>query len=87
VARTAGGTIRGWGRPYFDFFRERAPQLPWSTALVTPILPTIVLNPRLNQIGPLDFARMREAIAAGEEAVTARLGEIRALLSVEQETS
>lgn len=84
VARTAGGAIRGWGRPYFDFFRDRAPQLPWSTALDTSTRPTVVLNPRLGRIGPLDFARMREAITAGEEAVTSRLGEIRALLAAER---
>ena len=84
MARTAGGAIRGWGRPYIEFFRERTPQLPWSTALDVPARPTVVLNPLLGRIGPLDFSRMREAITAGEEAVTSRLGEIRALLAVER---
>jgi predicted acylesterase/phospholipase RssA len=87
IARTAGGAIRGWSRPYIEFFRERAPQLPWTTPLDAPICPTVVLNPRLGRIGPLDFARMREAITAGEEAVTSRLGEIRALLSSERGAS
>ena len=85
IARTAGGAIRGWSRPYIEFFRERAPQLPWSTALEMHHTPTLVLNPRLGRIGPLDFALMREAITAGEEAVTSRLDEIRALLSAEHD--
>jgi predicted acylesterase/phospholipase RssA len=84
IARTAGGAIRGWSRPYIEFFRERAPHLPWSMALETSIPATLVLNPRLGRNGPLDFARMREAITAGEEAVTSRLGEIRALLSTDR---
>lgn len=85
LARSAGGTIRGWSRPYIDFFRDRAPQLPWSASPVATTAPTIVLNPQLARVGPLDFGRMREAIAAGEEAVASRLGEIRALLADAQD--
>ncbi|HEY8599955.1 MAG TPA: patatin-like phospholipase family protein [Thermomicrobiales bacterium] len=83
IARTAGGAIRGWSRPYFEFFRDRAPQRHWSAPIGTSTPPVVILNPGLGRIGPLDFARMREAIAAGEEAVTSRLGEIRARLGIE----
>lgn len=80
LARTAGGAIRGWGRPYIDFFRERAPQLPWPSIATESTIPTVVLTPHLVQIGPLDFGRMRDATTAGEEAVAMRLDEIRAIL-------
>jgi NTE family protein len=81
LARTAGGAIRGWSRPYIDYFRDRAPQLPWPTSTLADPVPTLVLNPQLARIGPLDFGRMREAIWAGEEATVGRLDEIRALLT------
>ena len=73
-ARTAGGAVRGWGRPYVEFFRARAPQLPWRGAIpVATAPPTLILTPALDRFGALDFARMREAIAAGEAAVLAGL--------------
>lgn len=81
LARTAGVAFRGWSRPYIDFFRDRAPRLPWPVVPVAPTVPTVILNPQLARIGALDFGRMREAISAGEEAVTGRLDEIRALLA------
>jgi predicted acylesterase/phospholipase RssA len=78
LARTAGSVVRGWGRPYVEFFRARAPQPPWPGAIpASPALPTLILTPRLDRLGALDFARMREAIAAGEAAVAAVLGEWR----------
>lgn len=75
LARAAGGVVRGWGRPYVDFFRARAPQLPWTTPAPVAAPPTIILTPHLERLGALDFARMRDAIAAGEAAVAAWLGE------------
>ena len=81
LARTAGGAIRGWSRPYIDYFCDRTRQLPWPTGVTVAPVPTLVLNPELRGIGPLDFGRMREAIRAGEEATLMRLDEVRALLS------
>ena len=81
LARAAGGAVRGWSRPYIEFFRERAPQLPWPAVPSQPAPPALILSPRLERLGPLDFGRVREAITAGEEAVAARLGEIQALLA------
>ena len=81
LARTAGGAIRGWSRPYIDYFRDRTPQFPWPTNTVAHPVPTVVLSPQLSRIGPLDFGRTREAIRAGEEATLGRLDEIRALLA------
>lgn len=79
LARTAGGMVRGWGRPYVEFFRARAPQSPWPGATPAPAAPpTLILRPPLDRLGALDFARMREAIAAGEAAVAAGLREWRA---------
>ena len=76
LARTAGGVVRGWGRPYVEFFRARAPQLPWLGAIpVATAPPTLILAPDLDRFGALDFARMREAIAAGEAAVAAGLAQ------------
>lgn len=76
LAKTAGGLIRGWSRPYVDYFRERVPQLPWAMPPAEPPVPTVVLTPQLDRIGPLDFRRIRDAIAAGEEAVASRLDEL-----------
>jgi len=74
LARTAGAVVRGWGRPYVEFFRARAPQLSWLGAVpVATAPPTLILTPDLDRFGALDFARMREAIAAGEAAVAAGL--------------
>lgn len=80
LARSAGGLMRGWGRPYADFFRSRAPQLPWHAPPADEAQPAIILTPHLQRVGPLDFARVREAIVAGEAAVAARLEEIGAAL-------
>jgi len=80
LSRTVGGAVRGWGRPYVEFFRARAPQLPWLGAVPAATAPpTLILTPHLDRLGALDFARMREAIAAGEAAVTAGLREWRGL--------
>ena len=79
MARNVGGVLRGWGRHYVEFFRDHLPQLAWlDDAADAP--PTLVLSPHLDRIGPLDFNRMREAIAAGEAAVWAQIEEIRALV-------
>lgn len=86
LAKTAGGLIRGWSRPYVEFFRERVPQLPWSTPPAEAAPPTVVLAPQLDRIGPLDFRRIRDAIAAGEEAVATRMDEIKGLLRGERES-
>ncbi len=76
LARTVGGVVRGWGRPYVEFFRARTPQLPWSGAVpAAPAPPIMILTPHLDRLGALDFARMREAIAAGEAAVATGLHE------------
>jgi len=80
LAKTAGGLIRGWSRPYVEFFRERVPQLPWATPPAETAPPTVILTPRLDRIGALDFRRIRDAVAAGEEAVTTRLEEIKGIL-------
>jgi NTE family protein len=89
VARNVGGVIRGWSRPYVEFFRDHLPQLAWPEA--TPdeadAPPTIILAPPLDRIGPLDFDRVRELIAAGEEAVWSRIDEIMALLAQLGETA
>lgn len=89
MARNVGGTIRGWGRHYVEFFREHLPQLAWPDLTSQPDAapPALVLTPRLDRIGPLDFNRVRDAIAAGEEAVWGRIEEIRVLLEgrVEQD--
>jgi NTE family protein len=77
LSRTIGGVVRGWGRPYVEFFRARAPQLPWLGAVPIDTIPTLMLRPHLDRFGALDFARMREAIAAGEAAVAAGLREWR----------
>ncbi len=85
LAKSAGGLMRGWSRPYVDFFRERAAQLSWSFPTADAAPPTVVLQPRLDRVGALDFGRMRDAIAAGEEAVAGKLEEIRSLLRGEQD--
>lgn len=83
VARSVGGAIRGWGRHYVEFFREHLPHLAWPDAVAQDddLPPTLILTPTLDHVGSLDFNRMREAIAAGEEAVWSRIEEIRALLA------
>lgn len=83
VARNVGGVLRGWSQHYVEFFRDHLPQMAWleAAADAADAPPTLVLSPQLDQIGPLDFNRMREAIAAGEEAVWSRIDEIRAVLS------
>jgi predicted acylesterase/phospholipase RssA len=85
LAKTAGGLVRGWSRPYVEFFRERVPQLPWATPPAETAPPTVILTPCLDRIGALDFRRIRDAVAAGEEAVTSRLEEIKGLLRGERE--
>ena len=78
LARTAGGVMRGWSRPYIEFFRARAPQLSWRGASpVATAPPALILTPDLDRFGTLDFARIREAIAAGEAAAVAGLREWR----------
>ena len=83
VARNVGGVIRGWGRPYVEYFRDHLPQLAWPEAApdARATAPVLILSPQLDRIGPLDFARVRELIAAGEEAVWSRIDEIGALLA------
>lgn len=83
MARNVGGMLRGWRRAYAEFFRDHLSQLAWLDADhdAADAPPTLILTPHLDQIGPLDFTRVREAIAAGEEAVWARLDDIRALLA------
>jgi predicted acylesterase/phospholipase RssA len=85
VARNVGGAIRGWGRHYVEFFRDHLPHLAWPDHAphADDAPPTLILTPTLDRIGSLDFNRMREAIAAGEEAVWSRIDEIRALLARE----
>ncbi len=78
LARTVGGVVRGWGRPYVEFFRARAPQPSWLGAVpASASPPSLILRPRLDRLGALDFAQMREAITAGEAAVAAGLREWR----------
>jgi predicted acylesterase/phospholipase RssA len=84
VARSVGGAIRGWGKHYVEFFRDHLPQLAWpdlAPRAEDDAPPTLILTPTLDRIGSLDFNRMRDAIAAGEEAVWSRIEEIRALLA------
>lgn len=84
MARNVGGVIRGWSQHYVEFFRDYLPHLAWlhdDADATAP--PTIVITPQLDQIGPLDFNRMREAIAAGEAAVWSRMEEIRRVVSRE----
>jgi predicted acylesterase/phospholipase RssA len=86
MARNVGGAIRGWGRHYVEYFREHLPHLAWPELAPQPdeqTPATLILTPNLDRVGPLDFNRMRDAIAAGEEAVWARIEEIRALLARE----
>jgi NTE family protein len=87
VARNVGGAIRGWGRHYVEYFREHLPHLAWPdlTPQADDAPPTLILIPALDRVGSLDFNRMREAIAAGEEAVWSRIEEIRALIEGRKE--
>jgi predicted acylesterase/phospholipase RssA len=86
MARNVGGAIRGWGRHYVEYFREHLPHLAWPELApeLDESLRTLILTPNLDRVGPLDFNRMRDAIAAGEEAVWSRIEEIRALLARDQ---
>jgi NTE family protein len=88
MARNVGGAIRGWGRHYVEYFREHLPHLAWPELTPQPggSPQTLILTPNLDHVGPLDFNRMRDAIAAGEEAAWSRIEEIRALLARDQET-
>ncbi|MGN6564935.1 MAG: patatin-like phospholipase family protein [Thermomicrobiales bacterium] len=82
VAQSAGRAIRGWQRSYVDFFRARPGQqdAPGERGDDNGAPPAVIVTPRLDRIGQFDFRKMREAIAAGEEAVAAKLGEITAVL-------
>lgn len=75
-AHTVGRVTRGWHRQYAEFMRGHSPQV----AADPPLARTILIAPQLDKIGSLDFSKVREAIAAGERAVAARLDEIKALL-------
>lgn len=78
-SRRLGHAARGWQRVYVDFFARRLPTPP-SPPPPAPEPPELVLAPDLAGIGAVDFRKAREAIAAGERAVAARLDELRALL-------
>ena len=78
LSRTAGRITRGWRRQYADFFRAR--NLHLVADIAEPAPPTIVVAPDLARVGVFDFAKAKEAIAAGERAALAKLGEIKALL-------
>jgi predicted acylesterase/phospholipase RssA len=82
LAQSAGQAIRGWQRSYVEFFRARPGQqgVPGEYGDEDDAPPTVIVAPRLERIGQFDFRKMREAIAAGEEAVAAKLGEITTLL-------
>jgi predicted acylesterase/phospholipase RssA len=76
-SRRLGRAARGWQRAYVDFFARRLPAIP---APPPPQPPTLVLAPDLADVGSVDFRKAKEAIAAGERAVAARLDDLRALL-------
>lgn len=84
LARSVGYLTRGWQRHYVDFFRARNLPVPLADRLPapTPAPPAVVIAPQVEQIHPLDFRKAKEAIAAGERAAAAKLGEIKALLGL-----
>jgi NTE family protein len=82
LSATAGRTVRGWQRHYVEFFRARDLPVPGGDLLPDLAPPTVIIAPTLDKISTVDFKKAREAIAAGEEAATAKLGEIKALLGL-----
>ena len=85
LSGSVGRATRGWQRHYVDFFRARglpAPLVDESTPPAPPEPPAVIVTPQLDCIGPLDFGKVRDAIAAGEQAALAKLGEIKALLGL-----
>lgn len=76
-SRRLGHAARGWQRAYVDFFARRLPSPPSQPP---PRAPALVLAPDLADVGSVDFRKAKEAIAAGERAVNARLDDLRALL-------
>jgi predicted acylesterase/phospholipase RssA len=46
--------------------------------------PDLTLNPAIEHIGPLEFYRGKEAIAAGYQAAQEKLAELKALLRPER---
>lgn len=82
LSGTVGRVLTGWQRQYVDFFRARDLPVPGGDLLPDPAPPVLVVTPELGRIGALDFHKVREAIAAGERAVAARLDEIRAALGL-----
>lgn len=79
-ARRAGRTTADWQRPYADFFRAPGPPSVDPEVPATTGPPVLIITPHLPTIGAVDFDQARAAIAAGECATTARLGELTALL-------
>lgn len=82
LSGTVGRALTGWQRQYVDFFRARDLPVPGGDLLPDPAPPTVVLAPELGRIGAVDFHKVRDAIAAGERAVAARLDEIKATLGL-----
>lgn len=79
---TAGRVFQGWQRHYVDFFRARDLPVPGGDLLPDLSPPTVVIAPLMEKIGAVDFKKAREAIAAGEQAAAAKIGEIKALLGL-----
>ncbi len=78
----AGRVLRGWHRHYVEFFRARRLPVPGGDLLPDPAPPEIVITPPLDRIRAVDFQKAREAIAGGERAAAAKIGEIKALLGL-----
>ncbi len=78
----AGRVLRGWHRHYVEFFQSRRLPVPGGDLLPDPAPPTVVITPLLDRISAVDFHKAREAIAAGDRAAAAAIGEIKALLGL-----
>ena len=79
-ARRAGRAATDWQRPYVDFFRAPGPSMVDREVPAAEGPPVLIIRPDLPTIGTVDFDQARVAIAAGEHAAAAQLGELAALL-------